>query len=104
MPVVTMTTLWPLHLAFFFARPSLERLADQVSVGKLVRIPERAGLFTVNGSAVDTATGSVALMIDPNPNGPTGFVRQTGPKHGGPILGTALYVELGFGWSYNEED
>ncbi|MFI5387530.1 MAG: hypothetical protein ACHQ50_15585 [Fimbriimonadales bacterium] len=108
MPLATLCTLWPLHLAVFTARPALELLADQVAAGQAPGFPRRAGLFWVAGSAVDTATGNVGLMIDPNPNGPTGFVRVspgTPLEHRfRPIGADDLEVDLGGGWWYHEED
>ena len=61
------------------------------------------------GSRVDSRTGGVALLIDPDPNGPSGFVRHkvyyAGP-YGcfGPIRGDWWHVGLGGGWCYHEED
>jgi hypothetical protein len=108
LPLLTLGTFWPLHVAFAISRPSLERLADQVAAGKAVGFPRQAGLFRVRGAAVNPATGNVGLMIDPNPSGPTGFVRDGPaayqPGAGGPIIGSDLLIELGSGWSYREED
>ena len=107
MPLVTLWTVWPLHLAFLASRPSLERLADQVAAGQTTGIPRWAGLFRIAGSAVDPATGNVGLMIEPNPNGPTGFVRVSpanSQNRAGPFRGDDLYVDLGWGWDYREED
>jgi hypothetical protein len=33
-PLATVRTLWPLHMAFYFSRPKLERLADQIESGR----------------------------------------------------------------------
>jgi hypothetical protein len=104
MPLVTLWTLWPLHLAFLASRPSLERLADQVAAGQVSGFPRWAGLFRIAGSAVEPATGNVGLMIEPNPNGPTGFVRALSQNRAGPFRGDDLYVDLGRGWDYREED
>lgn len=107
MPLATLWTLWPLHLAFLTARPTLERLADQVAAGQAVGFPQRVGLFRVAGSAVDPISGNVGLMIDPNANGPTGFVRVlpgTSPNRRGPFGCDDLDVDLGWGWEYREED
>jgi hypothetical protein len=107
MPLVTLWTLWPLHLAFRTARPNLEHLADQVAAGQAPGFPRWAGLFRIAGSAVDTATGNVGLLIDPNPNGPTGFVRVspgTSRNRAGPFGWDDLDVDLGWGWEYREED
>jgi len=107
LPLVTLCTLWPLHLAFLTARPTLERLADQVAAGQAASFPQRAGLFRVAGSAVDPISGNVGLMIDPNPSGPTGFVRVrrgTPRNRRGPFGWDDLDVDLGWGWEYREED
>lgn len=107
LPILTLWTFWPLHMAFLAARPGMERLADQVAVGKTVGFPRRAGLFLVVASAVDPVSGDVSLMIDPNPNGPTGFVRASPgalPSPNSSIVGSNLNVNLGGGWWYREDD
>jgi hypothetical protein len=105
LPLLTLWTLWPLHVAFAISRPSLDRLADQVAAGKAVGFPRQAGLFRVRGAAVDRASGNVGLMIDP---GHIGFVRLgTGSRPGaaGPIDWSGnIIIEVGSGWSYHEED
>lgn len=109
MPAATAWTVWPLRVAFLAARPALDRLADRVAAGRAPASPRWAGPFQVLRSAVDPATGNVGLMIDPNPNGPTGFVRHgrrgTGPSDCfAPFRGDVLHVELADGWCYHEED
>jgi hypothetical protein len=107
MPLVTLWTMWPLHLAFRASRPSLERLADQVAAGQISGFPRWAGVFRIAGSIVEPATGNVGLMIEPNPDGPTGFVRASpaNPQNrAGTFRGDDLYVDLGWGWDYREED
>ncbi len=107
LPLVTVRTLWPLRLAFHAARPTLERLADQVAVGRAAGFSQWAGPFRVAHSAVDPVSGNLGLMIDPNPNGPTGFVRvRPGipPNRRGPFGWDTLHLDLGLGWEYREED
>jgi hypothetical protein len=79
MPLVTALRLWPFHLSFQGARPALERLADRVAAGQSVAYPVWAGPFKIAGSTVDPVSGNVALMIDPNPNGPSSFIRAGTP-------------------------
>jgi hypothetical protein len=107
LPIVTLWSFWPLHLAFMASRPTMDRLADEVAAGKPVFFPRRAGVFVVFDGNVNPVTGDVGLMIDSNPNRPSGFVRTSpvsasGP--GSPIVGSNLNVELGGGWSYREDD
>jgi hypothetical protein len=107
LPALTLWTFWPLHLAFVTARPALEIVADQVATGHSVALPLRAGVFRIAGSAVDPVSGNVGLMIDPDPNGPTGFVRIRStktPNYAGPISGSDLEVNLGGGWCFRVED
>ena len=107
-PFATVRTLWPLHMAFYFARPKLELLADQIESGQVISFPQWVGPFRLAGSKVDVRTGNVGLVIYPNPNGPTGFVRVSAAtanqNHGTPIRGDIFEVELGPGWWYHEED
>jgi hypothetical protein len=107
MPLMTLWTLWPLHLAFLASRPALERVADQVAAGQVIGFPRWAGLFRFAVSAVDPTTGNVGLMINPNPGGPTGFVRVSAGASRDrkrPFGWDDLDVDLGWGWEYREED
>jgi hypothetical protein len=108
-PGVTAWTVWPFRLEFLAARSALERVADQVAAGQAASFPLSLGPFRLTASRVDTQTGGVALVIDPNPNGPSGFVRHKisliGPYDCfGPIRGDWWHVGLGGGWCYHEED
>jgi hypothetical protein len=109
LPAVTVWTVWPFRLEFLMARSALARLADQVAAGQTIRSPRWAGMFRVVSSAVNPDTGTVALIIDPNPGGPSAFVRVGGsPSHRpnchSPVRGDWLHVDLGEGWCYHEED
>jgi hypothetical protein len=76
MPGVTSGTVWPFRLRFLTARSALVRVADQVQAGQVVSVPLDAGPFRLAASRVDPRTGGVALLIDSNPGGPSGFVRH----------------------------
>ncbi len=107
LPLVTLLTFWPLRLGFLLVRPGLDRLADQVAAGKATGFPQWVGPFRVARSTVDPVSGNVGLMIDPNPNGPTGLVRVRPfipPNRNGPFRWDDLLVDLGWGWEYREED
>jgi hypothetical protein len=110
MPLATAVTLWPFRLMFLAAMPALDRLANRVAAGQAVGSPVSAGPFRIVASAVDPASGNVGLVIDPNPNGPTGFIREGRAISPGPygcfrpFRGDALHVGLGGGWCYHEED
>jgi hypothetical protein len=111
MPIVTALTCWPFQLAFQISKPSLRALADQVAANQPVTFPQQAGLFRIVTSRIDADSGNIALVIDPNPNGPTAFVRvnpnarPNGPYHSyRPIRGDAFELILGGGWYYNQED
>ena len=105
-PVVTLWSFWPLHLAFMVSRPAMASLADQVAAGNMAGIPSRVGLFTVATANVDPVSGNVSLIIDPNPNWRTTFVRAPGTasNRSAPIVGSALNVDLGGGWSYRKDN
>jgi hypothetical protein len=108
LPAVTISTVWPLHLAFLAFRPSLERLADRVEAGHMIASPHWIGPFRLAESAVDSDSKIVGQFIDPNPGGRTGFVRvhaETPEVHPFDLLiGTDTNVELGWGWSYRQDD
>jgi hypothetical protein len=107
LPLVTLLTFWPLRLSFLVFRPSLDRLADQVAAGQAVGFPRWVGPFRVADSAVDPVSSNVGLMIEPNPNGPSGFVRvrpAAPPNRVGPFPWDDLLVDLGRGWEYREAD
>jgi hypothetical protein len=107
LPLLTLWTFWPLHIAFLAFKPALDRVADQVAAGKAGAFPQWVGPFRVARAAVDPVSGNVGLMIDPNPNGPAGLVRvRPGhpPNRLGPFAWDDLLVDLGWGWEYREED
>jgi hypothetical protein len=107
LPVLAPVSLWPFHLAFWAARPTLEVLADQVAAGQSVRFPRWAGLFRLAEARVDSASGNVGLLIEPNPNHPAGLVRLcpgNPPNYAGPIGGSDLSLHLGGAWWYREDD
>jgi hypothetical protein len=109
MPGVTAWTIWPFRLVFLIERSALERVADQIAAGQAVSFPQYAGPFRLVASRIDFQTGGVALLIDPNPGGPSGFVRHQGSHTGpyschSPIRGDWWHVGLGDGWCYHEED
>lgn len=110
-PLATAWTAWPSYLRFLMARPALERLADRVAAGQAVTSPQRAGSFWIAGSRFDPTSGNVGLMIDTDPNGPTGFIRNRAPRPWGepfacyrPFLGDWYHLDLVGGWCYHEED
>ena len=106
LPIVTLLTCWPLHMAFLIARPRLEILANRVDAGSAV-LPIRVGVFQIVGSDVDSLTGNVGLIINPARHGRTGLVRirpGSPPDTRGPIAGSDLDVVLGGGWRYRQGD
>jgi hypothetical protein len=109
MPLVTAGTAWPFQLRFLMAKPALERLADRAAAGQVLTTPQWAGPYLIAGSAVDPTSGNVGLMIDTNPNGPSGFVRSRGTQSGlygcaHPFRGDWYHLSLIGGWCYHEED
>ena len=111
MPGLTALTAWPFHLAFLSARAGLERLADRVEAGQAVAFPQTIGSFAIVAARIDARTGGVALLTDPNPDGPSGFVRHKGRPGDAshfschaPIRGDWWHRGLGHGWCYHEED
>lgn len=103
LPILTLWTLWPLHVAFLVARPRMERLADQVAAGKPIRFPRRVGLFRIAAPVTQPVSGYPGLLIRKDPYTSPGFVRvqpgTTRTTHG-PIVGVNFDVYLGGGWWY----
>jgi hypothetical protein len=107
-PLTVWITLWPLRLAFFVSQPALDRLADRVSAGEVIRRTEWAGLFLVVGSDFDPISRNVGLITDANPGGRSGFVRL-GPgippeRHKGPFHNLDYDVHITGLWWYQYED
>lgn len=96
---------WLIDAGFAVSRPGLEVLADRVVAGQRVAWPQRIGVFTVHGSAVDPNTGNVGLVLDPNPSGRTGLLRRPpGGAAFGPFSNLNIDRNLGHGWRFQEED
>lgn len=109
MPLVTAATAWPFQMTFLMTRPALESLADRVAAGGAVRTPLRVGPYQIAGTAFDPASGNVGLMIDTNPSGPSGFVRDRSSRNRPfgcfhPFRGDWYHLSLIGGWCYHEED
>jgi hypothetical protein len=106
-PITMMVARWPLQLAFLVSRPALEALADRTAVGRPVEDSEQAGLYEVVRSKFDPATGEVALYIDNDAYGRSGFLRLA---RGRSESGSSLFTNLNFDdhldgrWRYRNED
>ena len=102
-----LVTLWPLRLAFHVSRPAMDRLADRIAAGEGLGRPEWAGLYRVVATRRATLGDGVALLIDNDPSGGSGFVRlgsQPVPRYAGPMMNQNFDEDLGGGWSYQNED
>jgi hypothetical protein len=103
----TMLTHWPFRLAFLASRPALDRLADQVEVGQVIRKPQLVGAFWIIDSRIDIGNGNVALITDDDPVGASGLVRlgsnnPTGSL--GPIFNHSIDEALDARWRFQQED
>jgi len=107
-PLTTLLTLWPLHLVFLGARPAMDHLANQAVAGRPFGGPRWIGVFRLADVRVDPVTGEVALLSEPNPSHPAGFVREgiRAPGGGGSatIAGSNLRLNLWGRWSFREDD
>ncbi len=102
LPILTLSTLWPLRVAFLAARSSMDRLADQVAAGKPVGYPRRVGPFRIEAPAIAPVSGYVGLKVAPK-GIDTGFVRihdGVRPTTHGPFVGVNFDIYLGGGWWY----
>jgi hypothetical protein len=105
LPLSMMLTLWPLRLAFLISRPAMDRLADRVAAGEAVMNPEWAGLYYVVGTKREPSSGNIALIIDADTAGNSGFVRKTGSADGsGPMTNLNFNEHVGGRWRYQNED
>jgi hypothetical protein len=80
-----------------------------VSHGELrnAAFPVHIGLYTVAGSRFDPVSGAVALLIEPNPDCPRGFLRTRPRAPRGPglgVYGTNLCINLDGVWCYCDDD
>jgi len=107
--VSVLFTLWPLKLAFAASRPAFEAFARRVEAGYRPNGPEKVGRYLIR--EVEIRDGRPCLWVDPNPGGPTGFVRN--PFGGvnsakGRYPNTAFnlwsYLRLDGDWAYISED
>lgn len=106
LPAATLITIWPLHLAFYVSRPSLERLADQVAAGHAVVTTHLAGAYLIRGSAVNSY-GDVSLILNPESGGPSQFVRNRSrpfPSLSSSPFGMEILLNLTDGWHYRVDD
>lgn len=106
-PLVTLWTLGPLRLFFFAARPAMDGLADQTVAGRPVGGPQWIGVFRFRGSFDDAVTGDMGLLVEPNPNHPSGFVREGARRSWNAsrrVCGSNLRIHLGGDWWYLEDD
>ncbi len=96
-------TDWPMRVHFALYRREFGELASQVQAGGAVPMPRRIGLFIIR-SAGARPTGSVFFWTDPDPGGPTGFVRCAP----GTVIGDQFNLwsshSLGGGWFFIAED
>ncbi len=102
-----LATLWPLRLAFAVSAPALAALADRVAAGTPPPWPARAGLYRVVGARRALDGTGLALLIDDNPAGASGFVRMLAPGEATtapPMANLNVNEPLGGGWWYQNED
>ena len=114
MPAISLLTLWPLRLAFLLCRPRLDSFEDRVDTGDWwIASSCWVGPFRLCQSGVDPDSKTVGLFADPNPSGRSGLVRvhsETLVTDGTAqdaftlLRGTETNVELGWGWSYRQDD
>ena len=108
LPLSMALSFWPLHLAFQMARPEMIRLADQVAAGKPVSWPHQAGIYQVVAVTIDPDHPvNYAILLDKNPNWPSGFVRlvePTDPMQNLGMVPSDYQIDLGDGWAYWREE
>jgi hypothetical protein len=103
-PLITLSTFWPLRVAFLVSRPALEHLADRVAAGQALTLPVRAGVYSIVGFATDPSTGNVALITDADPGGRSGFVRHRPGTPHGPFRSLWMGMRLSRTWAYEMEE
>jgi len=106
-PATMTATYWPLNVAFLVSQPAMDRLADRIVAGESIRRPEWAGLYYVVGSVTQPNTRNVALLIDADRSGRSGFVRlepDTSPCQNTPLTNLNFDIQMVGGWWYQNED
>jgi hypothetical protein len=108
LPASMVGTFWPLRLAFLLSLPAMNRLADRVRAGEQIHEPEWVGLYRVLAARRVQGTDRVAVLINNNPGGGSGFAHlgakpddRSLPR---PMSNLNLDVRLAGGWSYQDED
>jgi hypothetical protein len=108
MPLVTLWSLWPIRLLFLAGRPEMERLANEAVAGQPLDAPRSVGFFQFASTKFDPASGDFALLIEPDPAHPRGFLwKRSGAfasRRGCGMCGSNMSLYLGEGWWYLEDD
>jgi hypothetical protein len=107
LPLTMISTLWPLRMAFLVSRPALNRLADRIAAGETLDRPEWAGLYRIVATRREPQSGNVALIIDDDPAGASGFVRLASRRPGaisGPLANLNFDEFMDGKWRYQNED
>lgn len=105
-PLLTITTRWPLHLAFLASRSQFDREAVCLLSGRDWRGPKWLGFYRVTSATWDPSLGRLTLLIDSKKEPRRAFVRiesRMGPNRrasGSDDLG--LYEHLGGEWWYRK--
>lgn len=102
---------WPLRVAFWISRPALNRLADRIESGLPIESPATAGVFSiVKANRGPVGSRNIALILDDDPSGRSGFVRIIDPIDPYGNEADRLMTNLNFNirfdqsWSYQDED
>ncbi len=104
LPLSMITTFWPLRVAFLVSRPALNRIADRVEAGEQIRRPEWAGLFLILKTKSGQNEGDLALIVDDDPSGKSGFVRLHAPDGNSPLVNLDFDEVMDARWRFQFED
>lgn len=106
-PLLMFLSGWPLQVAFLISRPAFDRLADRVAGGEAITFPQPAGLYWIEAAAADPINAThVALILDNDPAGRSGFVRwNVRDGSAGRLMHNLNFdIPLDASWRYQDED
>ena len=105
-PLTIVAEHWPLRIAFRVSERQLNDMAAKCKSNSHIELPYNAGFFAIEKCIINDSRTCVALLLDDDPAGRTGFVKYDLPFRGSKhILRNLNYnIKVSDGWYYQNED